>query len=384
MKFSKLILIASALSAGVIIEGCKKDSFTSRDTSKLKPTPVDTVPVDPTLVMFDPADETTDWEISGGKGQIDNAAKKEGAACLSSVIGAGDNDGYQHFIKRRPTAVNPHLSKEDCQFVFWLYVSDASQLRGDGQIELSSSGKSDQNEADWDFGPVAKTLKNGWNEVMLNLNTSQSAGGDIDLTAINFFRIYFWSKQPRSADYTIKIDYLRFRKRPPINVQFANCDQTDNWEMAGGNGQIDKSNKKEGAASLKATIVKTEDYMHFIYRRPDALNPGLTRDNGIFRFWFYVSDINELKNNDGQIELTSSGQSDKNEMNWNLDQIIPNLKSGWNEIKLELSKGNESSSASDKLDLSAPNFFRIYLWAKSKPHSTDIDLRVDDFRFIEK
>ncbi|MDI3319403.1 hypothetical protein [Pinibacter soli] len=381
MKISKLILIASVL--GVFIAGgCKKDSFTSRDTSKLKPTPKDSTPPDPTLVMFDPADETTDWEISGGKGQIDNAAKKEGTACLSSVIGAGDNDGYQHFIKRRPTAVNTNQPIDQCQFVFWLYVSDVSQLRGDGQIELSSSGQSDKNEANWDFGPVAKTLKNGWNEVMLNLITSTPSNGNIDLTKVNFFRIYFWSKQPRAADYTIKVDYLRFRKRPPINVQFANCDQTDNWEMAGGTGQIDKSNKKEGAASLKATIVKTEDYMHFIFRRPDPLNPGLTRANGIFRFWFYVSDVSELKNNDGQIELTSSGQSDKAEMNWNLDQIIPNLKSGWNEMKLDLSKGNENGS--DPLDLSKPNFFRIYLWAKSKPHSSDLDLRVDDFRFIEK
>ena len=100
-------------------------------------------------------------------------------------------------------------------------------------------------------------------------------------------------------------------------------------------------------------------------------------DKGQFVFWFYVSSVSDLKNNDGQIELTSSGESDKKEYGWNLVDIIPNLKNGWNELTLNFSTAQLSSDGGP--DIHAFNFFRIYLWTSSKTH-TDVALGVDDLR----
>ena len=83
-----------------------------------------------------------------------------------------------------------------------------------------------------------------------------------------------------------------------------------NWVTAGNVGSIEKVGKKEGVGYLKATIVNGEDYMHFIFNRPTPLNAGLTEATGQLKLWFYVSKAADMKL-DGQIEQTSSGQSDK-------------------------------------------------------------------------
>lgn len=167
----------------------------------------------------------------------------------------------------------------------------------------------------------------------------------------------------------------------PTLVSFNNADAIDNWESAGNKGAIEKTSGKEGTGWLKATISNGDDYMHLIYRRPVPVDPKLTVDNGQFVFWFYVSSVTDLKNDDGQIELTSSGESDKKEYAWNLADIIPGLKNGWNEVKLNFNTAQLSSDGGP--DIHAFNFFRIYLWTSSKNHS-DVSIGVDDLRFIEK
>src|SRR5262245_34918464 len=129
----------------------------------------------------------------------------------------------------------------------------------------------------------------------------------------------------------------------PTLVSFNNADAIDNWESAGNKGAIEKATGKEGAGWLKASIVNGEDYMHLIYKRPTPADPKLTVETGQFVFWFYVSSVADLKNNDGQIELTSSNESDKKEYAWNLADIIPGLKNGWNEVKLNFNTAGVSS-----------------------------------------
>jgi len=380
MKILQSTVVSFVVLAMIIAAGCNKEKFPSRDTSGLKPTPVvPPPPPDPTLVVFDPADQLTDWEVVGG-GVEEKAGQKEGAAYLKSVIHTGDD--YMHFIKHRPTAVDPKLTVENGQFVFWFYVSSVADLKVDGQIELTSSGQSDKNEYSWNLSNYIPSLKNGWNEMKLNFSNAPVSGdGGPDIHAFNFFRIYFWTNDKTShGDVTVGVDDLKTRARPKISESFNNCDALDNWVTAGNVGVIEKAGKKEGLGYLKATIVRNEDYMHFIYNRPTALNAGLTEATGQLRFWFYVGNVADLKP-DGQIELTSSGKSDDHEYSWNLDQLIPNLKNGWNEVTLDLSAANKSGDGGP--DINAFNFFRIYLWTASKDHN-DETLGIDDIRLMEK
>ncbi len=388
MKFITSLLLSTGLLLLLSLAGCQKEQYTSRDTSGLKPTPVEPPPpTDPSLVSFDPADALDDWEIAGpGPKNAEKVGAKEGEAWLKSAIVSGED--YIHFIKRRPTTADSKLSEDEGQFVFWFYVSDVAALKEDGQIEMTSSGESDKKEYSWNLGPIIPTLRNGWNELALNFSDAAKSDGDggPDIHAFNFFRMYFWTKDKDHGDVEVGVDDLRFRKKPaaPVNpaILFDAADKLDDWEIAGpGPKTEEKAGKKEGEAWLKSAIISGEDYIHFIKRRPTAVDPALTEQNGQFVFWFYVSDVSTLKE-DGQIELTSSGESDKKEYSWNLAPLIPGLKNGWNQLRLNFRDAAKSDGDGGP-DLQAFNFFRMYFWTKDKAHA-DVEVGVDGLQFEER
>ena len=91
-----------------------------------------------------------------------------------------------------------------------LYVSDVSLgdwESGDSSIEISSSGIHDKNELGWPLRKESLNLHNGWNHLELPLASAIPSGGDIDLTAINWIRIYH-TKLP--GGITFKLDHMRF------------------------------------------------------------------------------------------------------------------------------------------------------------------------------
>lgn len=387
MKLLRAIIVSSVFLMVLAIPACQKEEFQSRDTSGLKPPPPEPPPpVDPTLVSFDPAEALDDWEIAGpGPKNVDKTNKKQGDASLMTAIVTGED--YMHFIKRRPAPVDPKLSEADGQFVFWFYVSNIADLKdNDGQIELTSSGQSDKNEYSWNLSGIIPNLQTGWNEIALNFSDAAKGGdGGPDIHSFNFFRIYFWTKDKAHADVQVGVDDLRFRKIPApppgLSVMFDPADAMDDWEIAGpGPKNVDKTDKKEGVASLSTAIITGEDYMHFIKRKPAIVDPGFTESEGQFKFWFYVERVADLKL-DGQIELTSSGQSDKNEYSWNLDAIIPTLHDGWNDVTLNFSAANKGGDGGP--DIHKFNFFRMYFWTNDKTH-TDLKVAVDYLRFTKR
>ncbi len=72
-------------------------------------------------------------------------------------------------------------------------------------------------------------------------------------------------------------------------------------------------------------------------------------------FWLYTGDVFGTLYT-GQIELTSSGTSDSEELTWSMSVLKNKLQNGWNKVALPLSDAQKMSDA----DLSAINFFRIY------------------------
>ena len=71
----------------------------------------------------------------------------------------------------------------------WFYVEDYDNyIPGGGQIELTSSGSCDRNEASWSLSQFIKS--EGWNELFLPLSCPQITGGEPDFTAVNYIRIF--------------------------------------------------------------------------------------------------------------------------------------------------------------------------------------------------
>jgi len=81
-----------------------------------------------------------------------------------------------------------------------------------------------------------------------------------------------------------------------------------------------------------------------------AYNSGLTVENAVLQFWYFVSDI--TKCGTVRVELGSSGKADIDELSWPLT----GLANGWNLINLKINKASVIGSP----DLNAINWFRIY------------------------
>ncbi|HVW98239.1 MAG TPA: hypothetical protein VHA56_19895 [Mucilaginibacter sp.] len=380
MKFIKTMMACSILVAGLTIVSCKKEKYISRDTSMIKPPPVDTTtppPVDPTLLTFNSADVKDGWETVG-EVSITTTGQKEGTGYIKNSIPNGSD--FMQFILHTSAPFDSKLTAANGQFSFWWYVSDVSLLKADGQIEITSGGDADKHEFGWSVAKLIPSLKNGWNQLFLNFRDADISGGDPDPSAFNFFRIYFWTASKDHGELVSGVDGLVVRAvPPPPDVVFDSCDAKDGWQTVG-DVNIATTGQKEGTGYLKNTIANGGDFMQFIKDVETPVNSTFTESTGRFKFWWYVSDVSLLKS-DGSIEITSSGKSDVNESAWDVAPLIPGLKNGWNEITLDFDKSIKTGDGG--ADYSAINHFRIFFWTTGKDHS-DLVTGVDDLRFVSK
>lgn len=152
--------------------------------------------------MIESCDDIAGWQSAGAL-TLDETDCQEGEGSVATVNGASG----LRLQKTWGGEIVP-TPFEGGHFQFWLYVSDASAFNGvDNQVEIGSGGKADTNELNWKL----PTLQNGWNKVDLKLSDATAAGGEIDLHAMNWFRIYSQTTAP-AGSITVKVDRLRFYK----------------------------------------------------------------------------------------------------------------------------------------------------------------------------
>ena len=152
--------------------------------------------------MVESCDDPAGWQ-SAGEITLDEGDFQEGEGAISTVNGASG----LRLQKTWGRIITP-TPKDGGHFQFWLYVSDASAINGtDNQVEIGSGGRADANELHWKL----PTLQNGWNKIDLKLSDAESQGGDCDLRAINWFRV-FNVMDAATGSVTVKVDRLRFYK----------------------------------------------------------------------------------------------------------------------------------------------------------------------------
>ena len=156
---------------------------------------------EPEGVALDKCESTEGWE--GPNPKLDSENPKEGKYSI------GFNSGGAFIIQKEfKTAVDSKVGLEYGILQFDLYISDVSVFNWNfpGQIELTSGGAPDSQELHWNF-TSERRLANGWNRVVLPLSTGEVSGGNINLSAINFFRIYHLDV---SGPIVLKIDNIKF------------------------------------------------------------------------------------------------------------------------------------------------------------------------------
>ncbi|GJM63241.1 T9SS type A sorting domain-containing protein [Persicobacter diffluens] len=156
---------------------------------------------------LDPCDELSTWLTSGNSAiHINTADQREGEGCLQF-----DGSGTVEFSRVWTTPVDANVNSENGYLKFWYYVNDISKINGDNQIEIGSGAKADHQEYHWRLTDL--NLTNGWNKVVLPLATASITDGPVDLTAINWFRIY---AQKSGVVKTI-VDDIRFEANPSVD-----------------------------------------------------------------------------------------------------------------------------------------------------------------------
>ena len=230
-----------------------------------------------------------------------------------------------------------NLSNADYLYLRF-YVEDPARYANNGQIEITSSGKCDAEEYNWDVGSF--DMQAGWNEWKIDLFEGQEAGGAPDLEKINYFRIYFFTE----GDNLIAVDYLAFGGE---NEDFSSL-ATELGEVKRtvhvASNRINRVGKGSSGsvymqAVMEASPVNAEDYDCVFLR-------------------FKVDGIDHFTG-DGQLELTSSMSSDQKEMNWLVSGL--DLQDGWNELKLDL---YAPDNVAGDFDYAKINFFRLYMFTE--------------------
>ncbi|MFC2162718.1 CARDB domain-containing protein [Candidatus Altiarchaeota archaeon] len=121
------------------------------------------------------------------------------------LLGAQADNGHSLWKTFTPP-LDTQVTMDNGILAFWLYVSDASLITGDGQIEITSSGSWDSEELTFGRWLDRLDIQDGWNEVRIPLKDMGIRDVMPDLSAIDFFRIY-WSGP---GGLTVKVDDLHF------------------------------------------------------------------------------------------------------------------------------------------------------------------------------
>lgn len=368
------MILSFGLLLGLTMAGCNKEKFPSRDTSGLKPTPPPPPPpVASNSVEVDNCDAVDGWETVGAP-LIVTPGQKEGKGYLQGTI-KKDGDFLQ-FIRKLSPNIDTKATMFNGQLQLWFLVPDVSLLKVDGQIQFGSANDPDNKRIGWGMDKIIPTLKNGWNLLKLNFSDGYVSGdGGPDLTAMNFLKIFFWTADKVTADQNFGIDDIKvIAVPPPPPVVVDNCDAVDGWETVGA-PLIITPGQKEGKGYLQGTIKKDNDFLQFIKTLSSNIDTKLTMANGQLQFWFYVPDVSLLKV-DGQIQFSSAKDPDNKRVGWGLDQIIPKLKNGWNQLKLNFADGYVSGDGGP--DLAAMNYLKIFFWTANKA-AADQNFGIDDF-----
>jgi len=372
--------------------------------------------------MLDDCDVLTDW-TSLISLALNNTDKKQGTNCIEFV---GGLDHTIEFEKVFSVPFNSGIFESDAVLQFWYYVSDASKLEALNKVELGSSGNGTENLYRWSLGSmstgwnlisldVKQAVKIGtpdlnainWfylerkktAEIKTRIDEIQVL--DKNSTAEKFSLVVKNGKG--SGSYIVNSIVEIVANEAPAGQKFKqwvvtsgnpsvlnlkasktnlittntvsevtasyefslnyldDCDDITGWKDAS-RLTYKTDPKQQGLGCIEFNGTATAEFAKVF---STAFNSGVTRENGVLEFWYYISDA-LLIGSSNQIEIGSAGRSDVDEYNWSL--AAQNLTTGWNLIRVNTAQAGVMGAP----DLSAINWFRLYN-AKTATVTTRID-----------
>lgn len=158
--------------------------------------------VPPAIYVMDDCESLTGW-ASGNTLSLDAVTPSQGTYSLKA-----EGAAVVFFQKKPATPFNANVTKADGFLAFELFISDVSKLssvENNGALEISSGGAADVQELAW-YLTNSMNLKNGWNSVVVKLSDGRTTGGEVNLSAVNFIRLY----KTVTSSVVMKLDNIRF------------------------------------------------------------------------------------------------------------------------------------------------------------------------------
>ena len=373
--------------------------------------------------------ETIMKGTSGSVSAADAAAYgiPEGRSWIGADIHTGGYYGTKD-KKMDAVAIPGSYGLEDLALSFWMYTSEPYEtLPLCSYIELTSSGKCDVEELEWNTRSGAFTnMEAGWNHIVLPF-TAAAKKDEINLSNINFLRIWGNSTAQHVADKEIDI---RFSEMKIIVLDDQETDESDttNVEMVDGlptwrlldftkmprnwdGGKISIGNVWTGDGTGALQPADGTPYMEvkpaktLVFEETHA-NPGKeywksgftagTADGLVepnipsqytvndlkFTFWIYVprADLVPLNQSESpNFEFTSDGNEDGAQLELRyLLREAGGLKDGWNYLEVPMSKMTPSGG----FDLYSLNYLRWSFMCTFKDATGTVEecVRYADFR----
>ncbi len=166
-------------------------------------------------------------------------------------------------------------------------------------------------------------------------------------------------------------------------VAFCLCDTAAGWSRSSGNFAADGEIYTEAPASLRYETDLTQAQTDTFVIHYQAPAPVDATGYDYFELDLYLENPDLFGLGGGQLELTSSGECDVEELAFDMGYLSrQDLRQGWNHLCLPLSAGALNSQTDRQFDPSAVNFLRLYI--SGLPASVgEVVLRFDNMFFTD-
>ncbi|MCQ2448576.1 MAG: sialate O-acetylesterase [Clostridia bacterium] len=285
------------------------------------------------------------WSYSGNIDNVTVSPNGLTAGAVQVYVGFGALRKLTYSVSADLSAYNViefdmmSIKVGDSTYAYW---DDIVAAYGDNiRFEVAgAAGTATYALEKWDVTP----LGNGWYHVAVPLN--QKTGGTLDLAHFQSFSI------------STNINSALVQSVPNGNFRFDNV--IARYDESA-DGPSEEEPDEEGVWKINDTYSATNNgSFQFVAKNFEYNLSKYQKSDLYLTMRVYVKNTDGTNNvlnfsGDGQLELTSSGQSDVQELNWSVPKL--GLKSGWNELRLCLANGN---NAKQDFDLSKINYLRFY------------------------
>jgi len=143
------------------------------------------------------------------------------------------------------------------------------------------------------------------------------------------------------------------------------CDALTNWNSSVALN-LNDVDKMQGANSIEFIGNSTEEFSKVFLQ---AYNSGISANNAVLQFWYFVSDTSKLEAQN-KVELGSAGSEGENVYSWTMSE----LSTGWNLISLKI----RDAAITGEPDLDAINWFSL-----ENSKSDQLTTRIDEIQILD-